>query len=498
MRRTDRARKAASPPTPEPEPEPAPPPVPDPPPSWTLSDLLDALGKYYRRFVVMSDDQQHLMALWTAHTHVFDAGETTPYLHVTGATKRCGKTLLLELAEAVVRRPWLTGRTTPAALPRKIHASQPTLLLDESDQALKAMLSDYSTHLIGVLNSGYRHTGVTSLCLGDDHKVADLKTYCPKAIAGIGQLPETVADRSIALRLRRRTREEHVSRARSRVVRGAAKPLREALEAWRTEGCRQLKHAEPALPDALNDRQQDCWEPLFAIADLAGSHWPPRARAIACALVGGDRLDEEVGVQLLADIRELESTAADGVLISTRLLKRLTQRTDRPWATFSYGKPLTALQLARLLSGFDIAPDRYRLTGWTKPVRGYRVDAFADAWRRYSRPESGTPGTNPIKTGSNPQNQTRYNEQFVPGSKSEENPITTGVVPGVPDFAREKGGETQPDVPVDFLDTLEEAPSGAPERSDPDTPAQPDRRSPATTPTPEGANHGTTSKREFP
>ena len=38
-----------------------------------------------------------------------------------------------------------------------------------------------------------------------------------------------------------------------------------------------LPHSWPQLPDQLNDRQQDIWEALLAIADAAGGEWPARA-----------------------------------------------------------------------------------------------------------------------------------------------------------------------------------------------------------------------------
>ena len=74
-----------------------------------------------------------IVALWVAHTHAIDAAECTPYLHATSATKRAGKTRLLEAVEPLVARPWFTGRTSAAALVRKIDDTSPTLLFDEAD-----------------------------------------------------------------------------------------------------------------------------------------------------------------------------------------------------------------------------------------------------------------------------------------------------------------------------------------------------------------------------
>jgi hypothetical protein len=58
-----------------------------------------------------------------------------------------------------------------------------------------------------------------------------------------------------------------------------AQPTRDALAAWGRRAVAVLKHARPTLPETIGDRQADVWEPLLAIADLAGDPWPARARA---------------------------------------------------------------------------------------------------------------------------------------------------------------------------------------------------------------------------
>jgi hypothetical protein len=59
--------------------------------------LLEALAAFVRRYVVLSDEQAAIIALWVIHTHAFDAADATPYLNVFSAEKRSGKTRLLEV-----------------------------------------------------------------------------------------------------------------------------------------------------------------------------------------------------------------------------------------------------------------------------------------------------------------------------------------------------------------------------------------------------------------
>jgi hypothetical protein len=135
---------------------------PVPPP---IGECLDELAGFVRRFVVMSPAQADAIALWITHTHCFDAAEQTPYLAISSAEKRSGKTRLLEVLELLVARPWLTGRVTAAVLARKVDAERPTLLLDESDAAFKGE-KEYAEAPRGLLKTGHRRGGKSTVCVG--------------------------------------------------------------------------------------------------------------------------------------------------------------------------------------------------------------------------------------------------------------------------------------------------------------------------------------------
>jgi hypothetical protein len=97
-----------------------------------LCSLLHDIETFVRRYVVLSE-RQAIAALWIAHTHAIDAADITPYLQISGATRECGKTRLLEVLEALVARPELSASITAPALLRIMDDEHPTLLLDESD-----------------------------------------------------------------------------------------------------------------------------------------------------------------------------------------------------------------------------------------------------------------------------------------------------------------------------------------------------------------------------
>jgi Protein of unknown function (DUF3631) len=233
------------------------------------SVLLDDLRAFVRRFVVLTEAQADAITLWIAHTHVFDVFGITPYLAVTSAEKRSGKTRLLEVLELLIREALPTANISDAALFRVIDKRQPTLLVDEVD----ALFSNKSPReeLRGILNAGYRRGAVVHRMGGSNNtSLHTFSVYCPKAFAGIGNcLPDTIADRSIPISLKRRTRAESVERFRLRDVEGEGHALRDRLTDWLEPQRDHLHASRPTLPDELDDRAQDVWEPLLAIADLA-------------------------------------------------------------------------------------------------------------------------------------------------------------------------------------------------------------------------------------
>ena len=294
--------------------------------------------------------------------------------------KQCGKTRLLEVLEPLVPRPWLTGRVSAAVLTRKVDGETPTLLLDESDAAFTHR-SAYGEALRSLLNSGYRRSGKSSLCVGQGAGFAyrDFSTFCPKAIAGIGALPDTVRDRSIRIALTRRAPDESVERFRLRDAPRVGAPLRTQLAAWSVTALERLRDAEPAIPPTLGDRAADVWEPLLAIADLAGGDWPTWARRAATALSGRVSVDDDtVAIRLLEDVRQVFT---DETIGSAELVRRLVVLEDRPWADWRSGCPISQARVAALLRPFGIHPMKLRFGART--ANGYTTRMFADAWSRY-------------------------------------------------------------------------------------------------------------------
>jgi Protein of unknown function (DUF3631) len=138
----------------------------------------------------------------------------------------------------------------------------------------------------------------------------------------------------------------------------------------------------------LEDRAAATWEPLVAIADLAGGDWPARARTAATAMTAAEADHEEdtsASVRLLGDLREVFDQADAEALYSTTILEALHQLDEAPWADW-YGHPLRPRELASLLRAYGVRPRDVREHGTGPQRKGYARADLHDAWRRYLPP----------------------------------------------------------------------------------------------------------------
>jgi hypothetical protein len=409
--------------------------------------ILDRTADAIRDYVVVADAQRDALALWAAHCHAFDAAEATPYLHIKSVMRESGKTRLLEVLEILTPRAVKVGATTSAALARSVSQDPPpTFMLDESDNTFKRD-KEYVATMLSVLNDGYRRGGKTLLCLPPKWEPAYLEVFSPKAIAGLGNLPDTVASRSIPIELKRRTASETVKRFRLRDATARLAPIHDALALWAGENVDALADARPELPDELGDRAQDVWEPLLAIADLVGGDWPERARTAAIELSSSAGAEEEsLRVRLLFDIRLHFDRKNIKSVWSKDLVEALNDDEEAPWGDL-YGKALTARSLAKMLRPFGIRPRSVRSGESEKTSKGYLREQFDDAFERYlvddekADPGPGTPNT-PSGSGTSGTSQypsqkqpisIRHNEVSVPDSEQASIPHEQTVVPDVPD-----------------------------------------------------------------
>jgi Protein of unknown function (DUF3631). len=300
-----------------------------------LNDYLIAVEDFLTRYVAFpSEHEQVAIALWVAHAHLVDEFETSPILAITSAEMRSGKTRVLDCLELLVPRPLRMVTPSEAVVYTALaQRPRPTLLLDEADAVFSKAMTERYEGVRAILNAGNRKgTPVLRVAwVGKPRhrEVEYLDVYGPKALAGIGKLPTTVADRSIPIRMKRRAPSERVTKFRERQARSEAGAIRFPVTVVPVVPV--VPDLGVSVPEQLNDRAADTWEPLVAVAEAAGEDWAARARLAAVALSGQEDYELSTGMRLLADIRAAFDKQGSDHLPTASLLDLLHDMEDAPW-----------------------------------------------------------------------------------------------------------------------------------------------------------------------
>lgn len=360
--------------------------------SWTP---LDGVREFITRYVALTDTQADAVTLWCAHTWAFEAAETTPYIAVQSVEPGSGKTRLLEVCEQIVAHPWLCSRTTGPALCRRLGAEKNTLLLDETD-ALFTGGNASQQMLRGVLNAGYRMGGTVSYAQGGGYVTLDV--FAPKMFAGLTDLPATVKDRSIPIMMRKRTAFDKVERLRIRDIKAEAYVPRMLLLRFGAMHLATLAEARPEIPEGLDDRAADVWEPLLAIADVAGDDWPQRAREAALELMKARKAANTSGAAftLLSAVHDCFVECDVDRLMTKTILDALL---GTPAATTLDGRALDARALADNLRAFGVVPRKVRFG--KQALQGYMRFEVENAWKVLIQPADSDEALSKFVSGAN-------------------------------------------------------------------------------------------------
>lgn len=326
-------------------------------------------------------------------TWFMDVVQVAPLAVITAPEKRCGKSQLLSLLGRLSARSITASSISPAALYRAIDAWSPTLLIDEADAFVKD-----NEELRGIINSGHtRDSAYVIRTVGDTFTPTKFNTWGAKAIAGIGHIADTLMDRAVILELRRKLPHESVDRLRY------AEPdlfhnLRSKLARFADDYREQVRQARPSLPASLNDRAQDNWEPLLAIAKVAGAGWLEIGTAAALKLSGAESASQTVGTELLADIKDVFEMQGVDRISTADLINALCEDDEKLWATYNRGNPIKPRQLANKLKGYGISSNtlRFKHSGIAK---GYERDQFVESFSRYLAPPP-SPSVTPLQPSS--------------------------------------------------------------------------------------------------
>jgi hypothetical protein len=406
-----------------------------PPEAPDGASLLYDLENYFTRYLVLPPGAPLVLAVWTMATWLVSVFEVAPYLAITSAEKRCGKTTLLDLLSYVVREPLATVNISEAALFRAVEARRPTLLIDEGQQLRER--TERSAALHDLLAAGHtRGRPVYRVAkAGEGFRLETHEAFGFKAIALIGEVSDVLADRSIRIRMSRRKPGEKVERFRRLRVKAETEPLRQRLEAWAIANEDRVREAylrvEP--PAWMNDRAVDNWSALWSVVEVAAPSRLPDLEAAARALEGDAQdLDREsTGVRLLSDLRRVFEERQSEWLRTEVILEDLRADPEAPWGGWK-GRGLTAEALARILRRYGIRSEQRRVG--ERVTRGYSRAALLDVWERYL-PQSPTLNLlHPLQARQDAAFSPKINplqDRGVAGLKNGPNPHNDAFVAGV-------------------------------------------------------------------
>lgn len=344
---------------------------------------LDQVHEFLGRFIAYPSEDTHVAhTLWIAHTWVMGAWDSTPRLAFLSPEPGSGKTRALEVTEILVPNAVEAVNVTPAYLFRKVGDGEqkPTILFDEIDTVFGPKAKD-NEEIRGLLNAGHRRGAVAGRCVVKGKQVVteEIPAYCAVALAGIGELPDTIITRSVVVKMRRRAPNEYVEPFRRRVHVPEGEAIRKELAKWCTSIASQVTGHWPEMPPGIEDRDADVWEPLLAIAEMAGETWTSAARRSAVALVAESKAaTPSLGIRLLEDIRKAFN--GHDALSTEELLKALHDMDEAPWGEL-YGKPLNPRGLAQRLRKYEVSSRNVRTPMGV--VKGYVREDLHDAWIRY-------------------------------------------------------------------------------------------------------------------
>ncbi|MCP2286831.1 Protein of unknown function (DUF3631) [Promicromonospora umidemergens] len=359
----------------------------EPSPALDGAVVLDQVQAAVRKYVILpSPEAMTAVVLWAAASHVVPFLGSAPRLVIRGPERRCGKSRLLDMLEALCWQAFMGVNVSHAALSRTVHFAgnePPTIMIDEADAMFGPKAGSDNEDIRGILNAGFQPGRTVPRYDAGRQEVEHLRTFAMAALAGIGAMPDTIEDRAVVVKMRRRAKGEKVAPYRMTRDRADLITLSGVLHKWARS--QRVTIGTPVVSMPVEDRAADTWEPLVAVADAAGGDWPRLARHAAVVM----NQEKEESIELSVQTRLLIDTRAafesDDALPTHTLLERLKADEEAPWATFG-PTGLTPRRLGLLLREFDITSRNVRLKksdGSDYQVKGFRREDFEDSWARY-------------------------------------------------------------------------------------------------------------------
>lgn len=262
-------------------------------PSIDGQALLDGVARYIGHFARFpSRACLDTVTLWAAHTHCRDdegrlALAASPRLLLLSSEPGSGKSTVMELLNLLCAQTFgLDVEPTESAFRSMLADEHATALCDEADLLFGA--GKRKTAIRAIINASYTRNGAVSYIRGG--KINRVRVFSPVALAGLdvmesatGGMLAAILSRSVIIRMRRPEGQEQIPDiTASTAGQDAGKQGHDLLSLWAKGNREAIAETDPQLPDGVRLRPAQIWRPLLAVAEVAGGHWPDRARR-ACS-----------------------------------------------------------------------------------------------------------------------------------------------------------------------------------------------------------------------
>jgi putative DNA primase/helicase len=340
--------------------------------------LLAEIAAFYEKFCWLPSCAAEVLAVWSLQTWCYELFDFVAIVAVWSPEHECGKGRVLDVTEKLVRRPFRTSNTSAAVLYHVISKGNLCVLVDELD----SVSDEQRSAICNILKGGYQSNGTAHRMTERNGEQVEIEfsTFCPKMIATItlDKLDKATRSRTIGIRMQRKPRSQKVAKFR----RVDATIFQRKCMRWAQDNAEAIKAVPPMdVDECATDRQEDVWEPLIAIARVAGGDWEPRIRLAARQLASGgsDGASETLAHQLLSALQSFFSEHGDRADTKT-IITELNESGD--FADVNYGRGLTPRYVARLLKPYGIEPRVHKMNDG-KPARGYSRDDCEQAFITY-------------------------------------------------------------------------------------------------------------------
>jgi hypothetical protein len=349
-----------------------------------LNEIVTKIETYIQDYVTLANPQYALpIALWVLGTYCFPEFDAYPYLTITAATKRSGKTRLGEMISFCCSNPRMFAALTGPTMFRCIQEEHPTIIFDESE----GLSSEAAGTMRSVLNVGYRRGQTVPRSAGQGIKEYD--TYCPKIFILIGDVYDTLRDRSIVIFMKR-------AETRKRFTFEAAKEEGKIIRELVSESVKQQIGAimrtfqQHQGLSFLMDRDEEIWTSLFCLAevfckdriqelqacaaDMAAEKTGEAVKYTASKEAEAEATKDEYRKRMLADLWSLFMVDHVKAIRSEEVVDKLKAIPTAPWRKFK-GVGITAHDVASMMEIFKLNPVRIALgsgRGNQKFYRGYK------------------------------------------------------------------------------------------------------------------------------